>query len=192
MASNLVVFCASCLCHCEACVCATLVSAISIASSSTHPTHPHALTPSHPHTLTPSQDAMDLPDDKRQVVMGSPEDKKWQMIRDNTRRRRQVPPHHYISKLRPMMDSDGGHRRTRRRVVDNGILQSLQGLEISLRTNNIRSVPSSGSGWLAWPMQSVLLLGHGCLRYHACLPLLMALLVLHTVPAYKHKQHSRS
>ena len=52
--------------------------------------HTHANT--HTHTHTPSQDAMDLPDDKRQVVIQTSEEKKWQMVRDNTRRRRNIPP----------------------------------------------------------------------------------------------------
>ena len=85
---------------------------------------------------------MDLPNDKRQVVMNSSEEKKWQLVRDNTRRIRQHPPKEYLFKLRQVIES-----RSRRRAADQTTIQALQGLEISLRTNNIRlviaSLPSS-------------------------------------------------
>ncbi|XP_064401214.1 formin-like protein 1 isoform X1 [Halichondria panicea] len=81
-------------------------------------------------------ESMDLPNDKRQVVMGSSEEKKWQMVRDFTRRRRQVPPHEYLNKLRQVTEGDPS-RRMRRKIVMSSTVQNLQGLEISLRTNNI-------------------------------------------------------
>ena len=79
---------------------------------------------------------MDLPDDKKQVVMQSSEDKKWQMVRDNTRRRYQHPPSEYLSKLYHVMAADSP-RRAKKRAVEPGMIQMLQGMEISLRTNNI-------------------------------------------------------
>ena len=80
---------------------------------------------------------MDLPDDKRQVVMDSSEDKKWQVVRDNTRRRRQVPPCEYLTKLKFVMEADGP-KKSRRRAQDPATIRALQALEISLRTNHIR------------------------------------------------------
>ena len=80
---------------------------------------------------------MDLPDDKRQVVMDSPDEKKWQVVRDNTRRRRQVPPGEYLSKLRFVMEADSV-KKSKRRAHDPSTIQALQALEISLRTNHIR------------------------------------------------------
>jgi hypothetical protein len=82
---------------------------------------------------------MDLPDDKRQVVMDSSNEKKWQVVRDNTRRRRQVPPCEYLSKLRFVMDADGP-KKSKRRAQDPATIRALQALEISLRTNHIRYV----------------------------------------------------
>ena len=79
---------------------------------------------------------MDLPGDKKQAVLQSSDDKKWQMVRDNTRRRYEHPPSEYLSKLSYVMDADGP-RKARKRANDPAILQSLQSLEISLRTNNI-------------------------------------------------------
>ncbi|XP_064401221.1 formin-like protein 2 isoform X3 [Halichondria panicea] len=81
-------------------------------------------------------ESMDLPNDKRQVVMGSSEEKKWQMVRDFTRRRRQVPPHEYLNKLKQVTEGDPSWR-VRRKIVMSSTVQNLQGLEISLRTNNI-------------------------------------------------------
>ena len=79
---------------------------------------------------------MDLPDDKKTVVMRSSEEKKLQMVRDNTRRRRQHPPSEYLSKLSYVMEADSP-RKVRRRALESGMIQMLQGMEISLRTNNI-------------------------------------------------------
>ncbi len=123
---------------------------IPVPLSSTHLSHTY-LHPQftypypYPHTLilhpplTHTQESMDLPNDKRQVVMGSSEEKKWQMVRDFTRRRRQVPPHEYLNKLRQVTEGDPS-RRMRRKIVMSSTVQNLQGLEISLRTNNIRWV----------------------------------------------------
>jgi hypothetical protein len=85
---------------------------------------------------------MDLPDDKRRVVMNSSEEKKWQLVKDNTRRTRQHPPMEYLAKLRQVTDSASIDitRRARKRVSDSSTVQALQGLEISLRTNDIRQV----------------------------------------------------
>lgn len=80
---------------------------------------------------------MDLPDDKRQVVMGSSEEKKWQLVRDNTRRTRQHPPKEYLFKIRESTDIT---RKIRKKGADSTTIQALQGLEISLRTNNIRCI----------------------------------------------------
>lgn len=83
---------------------------------------------------------MDLPGDKRQVVMSSPEEKKWQLVRDNTRRTRQNPPREYLYKLQQVMESSvlDTSKRARKKATDPSTIQALQGLEISLRTNNIR------------------------------------------------------
>ena len=84
------------------------------------------------------QDAMDLPSDKRQVVINSPEEKKWQLVRDNTRRIRQNPPREYLVRLKQVMESNDSGKRSRKRATDPTTIQALQGLEISLRTNDIR------------------------------------------------------
>ena len=83
---------------------------------------------------------MDLPSDKRQVVMDSTEEKKWQLVRDNTRRTRQQPPREYLAKLQQVIDSASADtpKKARKRATDSATIQALQGLEISLRTNNIR------------------------------------------------------
>lgn len=81
---------------------------------------------------------MDLPNDKRQVVMGSSEEKKWQLVRDNTRRIRQNPPKEYLSRLRQVLEMNDTAKRARKRVTEPATIQALQGLEISLRTNDIR------------------------------------------------------
>lgn len=80
---------------------------------------------------------MDLPNDKRQVVMNSTDEKKWQLVRDNTRRIRQNPPREYLSRLRQVKDCNDA-RKARRRATEPATIQALQGLEISLRTNDIR------------------------------------------------------
>ena len=79
---------------------------------------------------------MDLPDDKKQAVLQSSDDKKWQMVRDNTRRRYEHPPSEYLSRLRHVMEAES-LKKARKRANDPGMIQSLQGMEISLRTNNI-------------------------------------------------------
>ncbi len=81
---------------------------------------------------------MDLPDDKRQVVINSPEEKKWQLVRDNTRRIRQNPPKDYLAKLRQVLEANDTGKRAKRKATDPATIQALQGLEISLRTNDIR------------------------------------------------------
>lgn len=85
---------------------------------------------------------MDLPNDKHQVVMSSPEEKKWQLVRDNTRRTRQQPPKEYLYKLRQVIEATSldATKKARKRATDPSTIQALQGLEISLRTNNIRYV----------------------------------------------------
>ena len=82
---------------------------------------------------------MDLPNDKREVVLKSSEEKKWQLVRDNTRRTRQVPPKEYLSKIRQVMESSStdAAKKARKRATDSSTIQALQALEISLRTNNI-------------------------------------------------------
>ena len=79
---------------------------------------------------------MDLPRDKKEAVLQSSEDKKWQMVKDNTRRRYEHPPSEYLSKLGYVMDADSP-RKARKRAHDTAMIQSLQSMEISLRTNNI-------------------------------------------------------
>lgn len=83
---------------------------------------------------------MDLPDDKRRVVMSSPEEKKWQLVRDNTRRTRQHPPIDYLSKIGQVMESVDTAKKARKKAADPMTIQALRGLEISLRTNDIRFV----------------------------------------------------
>ena len=92
---------------------------------------------------------MDLPRDKRQVVMGSTDEKKRQLVRDNTRRIRQKAPWEYLSKLHQVKESHDSVRRARKRTAEPATILALQGLEISLRTNNIRYWPAqSGREWL--------------------------------------------
>ena len=79
---------------------------------------------------------MDLPDDKKHAVMQSSDDKKWQLVRDNTRRRHQRPPSEFLSKLGYVMEAESP-RKVRKRALEQGMIQMLQGMEISLRTNNI-------------------------------------------------------
>ena len=83
---------------------------------------------------------MDLPGDKRKVLLNSSDEKKWQLVRDNTRRTRQTPPKEYLSKLQQVIESAmlDTSKRARRKATDPTTIQALQGLEISLRTNNIR------------------------------------------------------
>ena len=81
---------------------------------------------------------MDLPNDKRQVVMSSTVEKKWQLVRDNTRRIRQNPPREYLSRLRQLKESNDTGRKARKKATEPATIQALQGLEISLRTNDIR------------------------------------------------------
>ena len=107
-------------------------------------THTHTHTHKHARVHTHTQASMDLPEDKKAAVMESSNDKKWQLVRDNTRRRRQLPPMEYISKLQHVMETEG-LKKVRRKTVDASVIHALQSLEISLRTNDIRSVCVSSS-----------------------------------------------
>ena len=49
---------------------------------------------------------MNLPEDKKRVVMESDAEKKWQMIKDMEKRRPQVPPMEYLSKFKPVMEEE--------------------------------------------------------------------------------------
>ena len=79
---------------------------------------------------------MDMPADKMAVVMGSSETKKWQVVREHSKRRRQPHPMEYLSRLCYVMEAEG--KKSQRRAAEHATIQALQGLEISLRTNNIR------------------------------------------------------
>ena len=46
---------------------------------------------------------MDLPEDKKQAVMESSIEKKWQMIKDMEKRSPQLPPKEYLNKLKSVM-----------------------------------------------------------------------------------------
>lgn len=107
---------------------------------------------------------MDLPDDKRQVVMKSSQEKKWQLVRDNTRRTRQNPPKEYLSKLHQVMESAmlETSKRARKRATDSSTIQALQGLEISLRTNNIRC--SIYFTWDILHMHVLVVVAYNCLQ----------------------------
>ena len=102
---------------------------------------------------------MDLPVDKHQVVMNSPEEKKWQLVRDNTRRTRQQPPNGYLCKLRQVIEATSldAAKKARKRATDSSTIQALQGLEISLRTNNIRYLTFSQA------VLSIIVCNLGCL-----------------------------
>ena len=49
---------------------------------------------------------MDLPEDKKQAVMNSNAEKKWQMIKDMEKRRPQLPPKEYLSKFKSVMEEE--------------------------------------------------------------------------------------
>jgi len=53
-----------------------------------------------------SQSSMNLPEDKKQFVMESSVEKKWQMIKDMEKRRPQVPAMEYLSKFKPVMEEE--------------------------------------------------------------------------------------
>lgn len=49
---------------------------------------------------------MDLPEDKKQAVMNSSMEKKWQMIKDMEKRRPEVPPKEYLGKFKSVMEEE--------------------------------------------------------------------------------------
>ena len=49
---------------------------------------------------------MDLPDDKKQVVLGTSEEKKRLMVRDHLRQTNQMPPKFYIAKFSHVMEAE--------------------------------------------------------------------------------------
>ena len=49
---------------------------------------------------------MDLPDDKRQVVLGSSDEKKLMMLRDHHKQTNQMPPKFYLSKFAHVMEAE--------------------------------------------------------------------------------------
>ena len=49
---------------------------------------------------------MDLPMEKKNAILQTPEQKKLQLVRESSRRRRQLPPSEYLDKLRVVMESD--------------------------------------------------------------------------------------
>lgn len=79
---------------------------------------------------------MDLPEDKKQAVMNSNAEKKWQMIKDMEKRRPQLPPKEYLSKFKSVMEEEN-IKKAKKKSTDAAFVQNLQSLEISLRTNHI-------------------------------------------------------
>ena len=49
---------------------------------------------------------MNLPEDKKQAVMESSVEKKWQMIKDMEKRRPQLPPKEYLTKFKSVMEEE--------------------------------------------------------------------------------------
>ena len=49
---------------------------------------------------------MNLPEDKKQTVMDSSVEKKWQMIKDMEKRRPQLPPKEYLNKFKSVMEEE--------------------------------------------------------------------------------------
>ena len=49
---------------------------------------------------------MNLPEDKKQAVMDSSVEKKWQMIKDMEKRRPQLPPKEYLSKFKSVTEEE--------------------------------------------------------------------------------------
>ena len=49
---------------------------------------------------------MDLPDEKRQVVLGSSDEKKLMLLRDHNKQTHQLPPKFYLAKFAHVMDAD--------------------------------------------------------------------------------------
>lgn len=49
---------------------------------------------------------MNLPEDKKQAVMESSVEKKWQMIKDMEKRRPQLPPKEYLNKFKSVMEEE--------------------------------------------------------------------------------------
>ncbi|KAL5496330.1 hypothetical protein EMCRGX_G012589 [Ephydatia muelleri] len=80
--------------------------------------------------------AMDLPEEKKSIVLGSSAEKKRQLVRDSSRPRIQMSISDPFSRLQYVMDADTP-KKVHRRAVQAATTQTLQALEISLRTNNI-------------------------------------------------------
>lgn len=80
--------------------------------------------------------AMDLSEEKKSIVLGSSTDKKRQLVRDSSRPRIQTPILDSFSRLQYVMDADTP-KKVHRRALQVATAQTLQALEISLRTNNI-------------------------------------------------------
>ena len=49
---------------------------------------------------------MNLPEDKKQAVMDSSIEKKWQMIKDMDKRSPQLPPKEFLNKIKSMMEEE--------------------------------------------------------------------------------------
>ena len=49
---------------------------------------------------------MNLPEDKKEAVMNSSIEKKWQMIKDMEKRRPQLPPKEYLNKFKSVMEEE--------------------------------------------------------------------------------------
>ena len=55
---------------------------------------------------------MDLPDDKKQAVLGTSEEKKRLMVRDYLRQTNQMPPKFYIAKFSHVMEAENAKVHT--------------------------------------------------------------------------------
>lgn len=60
---------------------------------------------------------MDLPDDKKQAVLGTSEEKKRLMVRDYLRQTNQMPPKFYIAKFSHVMEAENAKVHTHTHII---------------------------------------------------------------------------
>lgn len=63
---------------------------------------------------------MDLPDDKRQAVLGSSDEKKLMLLKDHHRQNNQMPPKFYLSKFAHVMDAESPKVRVHVHELEKG------------------------------------------------------------------------
>ncbi|XP_048508614.1 formin-like protein isoform X2 [Athalia rosae] len=85
--------------------------------------------------------SMDLPPDKAKLLKQYDDEKKWDIVCDQSRVQAKDPPSHYLAKLRTYLDPKASRSHRKRKMVgESTSTQVLRDLEISLRTNHIEWV----------------------------------------------------